>query len=96
MKIVHAVCPHDCPDACSLLVTVVRGRVENIRGDPDHPITRGFLCVKVNNYLDWVYNPLRVLHPRRRIGPKGSDQWQQITWEEAIATIAERFSEIAI
>ncbi|NOZ07098.1 MAG: molybdopterin-dependent oxidoreductase, partial [Chloroflexi bacterium] len=94
MKIVHAVCPHDCPDSCSMLVTVVNGRAEKIRGNPDHPITQGFLCAKVNNYLQWTYNPNRVLYPRRRIGPKGSGNWERITWDEAIATIAEQFREI--
>ncbi len=94
MKIVHAVCPHDCPDSCSMLVTVVNGRAEKIRGNPDHPITQGFLCAKVNNYLQWTYNPNRVLYPRRRVGPKGSGNWERITWDEAIAAIAERFREI--
>ncbi len=94
MKFVHAVCPHDCPDTCSMLVTVVNGRAESIRGNPDHPITRGFLCVKLNNYLDWTYNPHRVLFPHKRVGPKGAGDWERISWDEAIATIADRFRDI--
>jgi len=70
-KIVHAACPHDCPDACGVLITVENGRATKIQGDPAHPITRGFLCAKVAKYLDRVYSPDRVLYPMRRIAPKG-------------------------
>ena len=70
-KVVHAACPHDCPDACGVLITVEDGRATRIQGDPLHPVTRGFLCGKVAKYLDRVYSPDRVLYPMRRIGPKG-------------------------
>ena len=70
-QIVKAACPHDCPDACSVLITVQDGRATKIQGDPEHPVTRGFLCAKVAKYLDRVYSPNRVLYPMRRIGPKG-------------------------
>ena len=70
-KVVHAACPHDCPDACSVLITVEEGRATRIQGDPNHPMTRGFLCAKVAKYLDRVYSPDRVLYPMRRIAPKG-------------------------
>jgi anaerobic selenocysteine-containing dehydrogenase len=69
--VVRAACPHDCPDTCAMLVTVEDGRATGVRGDPDHPFTRGGLCVKVNNYQDKVYNPDHVLYPMRRTGPKG-------------------------
>src|SRR5437660_8986785 len=69
-NVVHAACPHDCPDACGVLITVENGRATKIQGDPSHPITRGFLCAKVAKYLDRVYSTERVLYPRRRIGPK--------------------------
>src|SRR2546422_6407606 len=68
---VHAACPHDCPDACGVLITIDDGRATKIQGDPAHPVTRGFLCAKVAKYLDRVYSPDRVLYPMRRIGPKG-------------------------
>jgi anaerobic selenocysteine-containing dehydrogenase len=71
-QVVHAACPHDCPDACGVLITVDDGRAVKIQGDPAHPVTRGFLCAKVAKYLDRVYSPDRVLYPLRRIGPKGS------------------------
>ncbi|HME35790.1 MAG TPA: molybdopterin-dependent oxidoreductase [Candidatus Sulfotelmatobacter sp.] len=70
-QVVHAACPHDCPDACGVLITVEDGRATKIQGDPEHPVTRGFLCAKVAKYLDRVYSPDRVLYPMRRIGPKG-------------------------
>jgi anaerobic selenocysteine-containing dehydrogenase len=70
-QVVHAACPHDCPDACGVLITVEDGRATRIQGDPEHPVTRGFLCAKVAKYLDRVYSPDRVLYPMRRIGPKG-------------------------
>ncbi|HET9406570.1 MAG TPA: molybdopterin-dependent oxidoreductase [Candidatus Sulfotelmatobacter sp.] len=69
-KVVHAACPHDCPDACGVLITVEDGRATKIQGDPAHPVTRGFLCAKVAKYLDRVYSPDRVLYPMRRIAPK--------------------------
>src|SRR5436853_6781863 len=72
-SVVHAACPHDCPDACGVLITVQDGRATRIQGDPEHPVTRGFLCAKVAKYLDRVYSPERVLHPMRRIAPKGPD-----------------------
>ena len=70
-SVVHAACPHDCPDACGVLITVQDGRATKIQGDPEHPVTRGFLCAKVAKYLDRVYSPDRVMYPMRRVGPKG-------------------------
>src|SRR5207302_4879544 len=74
-KVVHAACPHDCPDACAVLISIEgangSARATRIQGDPEHPVTRGFLCAKVAKYLDRVYSPDRVLYPMRRIGPKG-------------------------
>src|SRR4051794_34587448 len=70
-KVVHAACPHDCPDACGVLITLDDGRAVKIQGDPAHPVTRGFLCAKVAKYLARVYSPDRVLYPMRRVGPKG-------------------------
>lgn len=72
-KAVHAACPHDCPDACGVLITVdeLSGRATKLQGDPAHPVTRGFLCAKVAKYLDRVYSPDRVLYPMKRVAPKG-------------------------
>jgi anaerobic selenocysteine-containing dehydrogenase len=70
-QVVHAACPHDCPDACGVLITVEDGRATRIQGDPEHPVTQGFLCAKVAKYLDRVYSPERVLYPMRRMAIKG-------------------------
>ncbi|MGD9526949.1 molybdopterin-containing oxidoreductase family protein [Pseudonocardia sp.] len=88
---VRAACPHDCPDTCAMLVTVENGRATEVRGDPDHPFTRGGLCVKVNNYPDKVYSPDRLLYPMRRSGPKGSGRFERTTWEAALDEITTRF-----
>ncbi len=96
-KVVHAACPHDCPDACGVLITVEGGRATKIQGDPKHPVTRGFLCAKVAKYLDRVYSPDRVLYPMRRVAPKGlaaEQAWQRISWDEALDEIARRFRSI--
>jgi anaerobic selenocysteine-containing dehydrogenase len=93
-KTVRAACPHDCPDTCAMLVTVEDGRATEVRGDPDHPFTRGGLCVKVNNYQDRAYSDHRVLHPLKRSGPKGSGQFERISWEDALTEIKERWTAI--
>lgn len=99
-KVVHAACPHDCPDACGVLITVEDGRATRIQGDPSHPVTRGFLCAKVSKYLERVYSPQRVLYPMRRIKPKGpgngdAGDFARITWDEALEEIIARFRKIS-
>jgi anaerobic selenocysteine-containing dehydrogenase len=88
---VRAACPHDCPDTCAMLVTVADGRATGVRGDAEHPFTRGGLCVKVNNYVDKVYSPDRLLYPMRRSGPKGSGRFERISWDDALDAIVARF-----
>ena len=90
-RVVHTACPHDCPDACSVLVTIEDGRATRVEGNPDHPVTRGFLCGKVAKYLDRVYSPDRLLYPMRRVAPKGSagpEAFKRISWDEALDEIA--------
>jgi anaerobic selenocysteine-containing dehydrogenase len=91
----HSVCALDCPDACSLLVEVEDGRATRLRGNPDHPVTRGFLCGKVAQYLEREYSPQRLLYPQKRIGEKGEGRFARISWDEALDTIAERLSSVA-
>ena len=74
-----------------MLVTVADGKAVEVRGDPHHPFTQGGLCVKVNNYQEKVYSADRLLHPMRRTGPKGSGEFERITWDEALDEIAMRF-----
>jgi len=88
-RVVKAACPHDCPDACGVLITVQDGRATKIQGDPEHPVTRGFLCAKVAKYLDRVYSPDRMLYPMRRIGPKGPAAGAAIAGGSARATQTE-------
>src|SRR5277367_6713985 len=95
LKTVRAVCPHDCPDTCSMVVTVDNGRAVRLRGDKDHPFTQGFLCQKVTRYLDRVYHDGRLRYPMKRSGPKGTGQFTRIGWDEAIAAIAQHFRAIA-
>ncbi|HEX6738716.1 MAG TPA: molybdopterin oxidoreductase family protein [Vicinamibacteria bacterium] len=87
-------CPHDCPDTCVMTVDVENGRAVALGGDPDHRFTQGFLCAKVNQYLDRVYSPDRLLHPLKRVGRKGEGRFQRIGWDEALDTIAARFREV--
>jgi anaerobic selenocysteine-containing dehydrogenase len=93
-SVVRTVCPHDCPDACSVLVTVQNGRVLHTVGDPEHPFTRGFLCGKVGRYAERVHSPERLLTPLRRTGAKGEGQFAPITWGEALDEIVHRWQAI--
>jgi anaerobic selenocysteine-containing dehydrogenase len=95
METRHSVCALDCPDACALLVQVEEGKATRLRGDPDHPVTRGFLCGKVAQYLEREYSPQRLLYPQRRVGGKGEGRFERISWDEALATIAERLAAVA-
>ncbi|MDP9108698.1 MAG: molybdopterin-dependent oxidoreductase, partial [Pseudomonadota bacterium] len=92
---VRAVCPHDCPDTCALLVSVDQGVATAVRGDPDHPTTAGVLCTKVSRYTERTYHPDRLLYPQRRIGKKGEGKFERISWDEALDTIAKRLQAIA-
>ncbi len=88
-------CPHDCPDTCAWTVTVQDGRAVQLKGDPDHPFTRGGLCAKVNHFLeDRTYSPDRLLHPMRRVGAKGSDAFEPVSWDEALGAIASRLRQV--
>ena len=93
--LVKNVCSLDCPDTCSMVVTVENGKAIDLRGDKDHPFTRGFLCQKMSRFLDRVYGSDRLLHPLRRIGSKGSARFERISWDAALNAIAERFRAIA-
>ncbi len=93
-RVVRAACPHDCPDTCAMVVTVEDGRAVAVAGDPDHPITAGFLCGKVSNYLERVYAPDRVLHPLVREGEKGEGRFRPVSWDDALDLVAGRLREV--
>jgi anaerobic selenocysteine-containing dehydrogenase len=88
-------CPHDCPDTCSLLTTVAGGIAIKVQGNPDHPHTDGALCTKVSRYTERTYHPERVLHPLKRVGPKGAGQFERVSWDAALQDIATRLKAIA-
>src|ERR1700741_1899214 len=81
---VRAVCPHDCPDTCAMLVTVQDGVATEVQGDPAMPFPEGTLCTKVAYYLERTYAPDRLKYPMRRVGRKGSGQFKRISWDEAL------------
>src|SRR5579863_5938067 len=103
---VFAACPHDCPDACGVLITVENGdgaeRATRIQGDPSHPVTRGFLCAKVAKYLGRFYSTHRLLYPLRRRrgfakgeGAGNANDFERITWPAALDEIYERFTAVS-
>jgi anaerobic selenocysteine-containing dehydrogenase len=87
----RSVCPFDCPDTCGILVQVEDGKAVGVQGDPQHPFSRGTLCPKMLHYEKSVHSPLRLTTPLKRSGPKGSGEFTPISWDEAIATITERW-----
>ncbi len=95
MQTVIGACPHDCPDTCSLVTTVENGKAIRVQGNPHHPLTDGVLCTKVSRYTERTYHPDRILHPLKRIGPKGSGQFVPVSWDEALNDIAKRLGAIA-
>ncbi|MFN8489983.1 MAG: molybdopterin-dependent oxidoreductase [Caldilineaceae bacterium] len=96
INIITGACPHDCPDTCSWQVAVNRtdGKALDIWGNPDHPVTQGKLCGKVDRYLERTYHRDRLTTPLKRVGPKGSGQFAPITWEVAIQEIADRLRQV--
>ncbi|MQY09116.1 molybdopterin-containing oxidoreductase family protein [Actinomadura macrotermitis] len=93
LKVLGA-CPLDCPDGCSWVVTVKDGAAVGLRGNPDHPYTRGALCTKVNRWLEHAAQPDRILHPMRRVGRKGEGRFERISWDEALDEIATRLGRV--
>ena len=95
-EIHHSVCALDCPDACALHLDVdSSGKGSRLRGDPLHPVTRGFLCGKVAKYLQLEYSPQRVLYPQQRTGAKGEAEFRRIGWDAALSETAERLLAIS-
>ncbi len=94
-RTVHGVCHHDCPDTCGWVVeTDDKGVAVRMRGDEDHPFSAGELCPKVNRFLDRVYHPDRILTPLRRVGAKGSGEFEPVTWEVALRDVGERLTDL--
>jgi anaerobic selenocysteine-containing dehydrogenase len=90
--VVETACPLDCPDSCTLAVTVQHGKIVTIDGAHKNPVTDGYICAKVRKFGERVYGPDRLLHPAIRIGRKGDGRFKRVSWDEALETVAERFA----
>jgi anaerobic selenocysteine-containing dehydrogenase len=91
--VVDTVCPLDCPDACSLDVTLQDGRITTIDGSPHNAVTNGYICAKVRRFTERVYGSDRLLYPAIRKGPKGFGLFERASWDAAMALIAQRLAE---
>ena len=94
MQVLPSVCPLDCPDRCALDVTVNDGRVVRIDGSKRSEYTNGYICSKVRRFPERQHSPHRVLHPMKRIGPKGSATFEAISWDNAIQLVTEKFTDV--
>ena len=94
IKTYHGGCPHDCPDTCSMVFHVKDNKLIAVKGNADHPMTRGGLCVKLNDFEKRHYHPDRLLYPMKRVGPKGTKQFERISWDEALDTIVDKWQSI--
>lgn len=95
----HGACPHDCPDTCGMDYHVRDGKLVDVKGKKEHPFTRGGLCVKLKDFHDHHANPDRLMYPLKRVGakgtgPNGGNNFERITWDEAISTIGQKWREI--
>src|SRR6202043_2022525 len=93
-RTVRGACPQDCPDTCAFIYHVEDGKLVEVTGDPEHPMTRGGLCVKLKDFAEHHYNPDRILYPMKRVGPKGSGKYKRIGWDEALSPIKSKWTEI--
>jgi anaerobic selenocysteine-containing dehydrogenase len=94
-RIARSVCPHDCPSTCALDVEIIDAHtIGRVRGAKDDPYTAGVICEKVARYAERIHHPKRLTHPLRRVGKKGSGEWQRISWDEAFDEIVARWLEI--
>src|ERR687895_953872 len=90
----HSACPHDCPSTCALEVEVIDGRtIGRVRGAEDNTYTAGVICAKVARYAERIHHPDRLVHPLKRVGPKGSGRFARIGWDEALDLVAKKFLE---
>ena len=92
---IRGACPHDCPDTCALLTTVVGGIAVKVQGNPAHMQTDGVLCTKVSRYTERTYHPERILTPLKRVGPKGLGRFEPVSWDDALSDIATKLRSIA-
>src|SRR6476661_7353676 len=96
VSVVDTACPLDCPDSCSLSVSVQNGKVINIDGSHRNPVTDGFICAKVRKFDDRVYGPDRLLTPGIRKGRKGDGRFERVTWDVALERVVEKMREATL
>ncbi len=93
VSVVETACPLDCPDACSLAVTVQNGKVVTIDGSHKNPVTEGYICAKVRRFGERVYGADRILYPAVRTGRKGDGQFSRVSWGDAIELVASKIEQ---
>ena len=93
-QLLPAVCPHDCPDGCGLMVKVEDGRAVSMRGDAEHPVTQGFVCQKVSRYVQRIHSPKRLTTPLIRIGSKGEGRFREASWQEALDVVEQNYRRV--
>ena len=92
IRIGHSACPHDCPSTCALEIEILDDRtIGRVRGAPDNAYTAGVVCAKVARYAERIHHPDRLMRPLRRAGPKGSGAFEEISWDDALDLVAEKF-----
>ncbi len=91
---VETACPLDCPDNCTLAVSVERGKIVKIDGGTSHSLTNGYICAKVRNFADHVYGDDRLKYPAVRKGPKGKGELTRVSWDEALELIASKMRDV--
>ena len=89
------VCPLDCPDSCGMIAKVEHGKVVSLAGDPEHPVTNGYICRKMRSYPERLYSQERIVYPQVRVGKKGEGRFQRITWDEALHIFAEKIKDVS-
>jgi anaerobic selenocysteine-containing dehydrogenase len=93
VKIFYNVCPRNCYESCAILSYVQNGRLIKVEGDPAHGYTQGRLCAKGYAYTEYVYSPQRIRYPLRQ-SPRGSGNWERLSWEEALKIIADKILDL--
>jgi anaerobic selenocysteine-containing dehydrogenase len=91
---VETACPLDCPDACTIRVTLRGGRISRIEGSTENEVTKGYICAKVRHFDQRVYGEDRLLYPAVRKGPKGSGAFRRVEWDEALSIIASKMRDV--
>ncbi|NKB38482.1 MAG: molybdopterin-dependent oxidoreductase [Gammaproteobacteria bacterium] len=96
IETVRSNCPRDCYDGCGMIINKINGEIQQVLGDPDHPVSRGRLCSKCALAYNgvWQDEKARLLFPMKRVGTKGEGKFERIDWSEAIETISTNFKKI--